>query len=79
MRYNETQIIKILNKNKGSRLIKDVCREYGILSQSYDNWKAKYGSMTASDMKKLVIENRKLKRTFADLSLKHKALKDIAE
>jgi putative transposase len=79
-RYSETQIIKILHEIEGGRLVKDVCREYGISDQTYYNWKAKYGGMTGSDVKKLKeleAENRKLKRMFADLSLKHEALKDI--
>lgn len=81
-RYSETQIIKILNEIECGRLVKDVCREYGISDQTYYNWKSKYGGMTASDVKKLKEledENRELKRMFADLSLKHEALKDIVE
>jgi putative transposase len=81
-RYSETQIIKILNEIEGGRQVKDVCREYGISDQTYYNWKAKYGGMTTSDVKKLQeleAENRQLKRMFADLSLKHEALKDIIE
>ena len=81
-RYSETQIIKILHEIEGGRQVKDVCREYGISDQTYYNWKAKYGGMTASDVKKLKeleSENQKLKRMFADLSLKHEALKDIVK
>ena len=81
-RYSETQIIKILNEVEGGRQVKEVCREYGISDQTYYNWKAKYGGMKISDVKKLKeleAENRRLKRMFADLSLKHEALKDIVE
>lgn len=81
-RYSETQIIKILNEVEGGRQVKEVCREYGISDQTYYNWKSKYGGMKISDVKKLKeleAENRRLKRMFADLSLKHEALKDIVE
>jgi putative transposase len=81
-RYSETQIIKILNEVEGGRQVNEVCREYSISDQTYYNWKAKYGGMTTSDVKKLQeleAENRQLKRMFADLSLKHEALKDIIE
>ena len=81
-RYSETQIIKILNEAEGGRQVKEVCREYGISDQTYYNWKSKYGGMKISDvkkLKKLEAENRRLKRMFADLSLKHEALKDIVE
>ena len=46
------------------------------------NWKAKYGGIEASDIKKikdLEDENRRLKKMFADLSLENRALKDIIE
>ena len=81
-RYTESQIIKVLNEVEGGRMIKDVCREYGISEATYYNWKSKYGGMTASDIKKLKEledENRRLKRMYADLSLQHEALKDVIE
>lgn len=81
-RYTEHQIIKILKEIEGGRMVKDVCREYGISDATYYNWKSKYGGMTASDVKKLKEledENRRLKRMYADLSLQHEALKDVVE
>jgi putative transposase len=81
-RYTESQIIKVLHEVEGGRMVKDVCREYGILDATYYNWKSKYGGMTASDIKKpkeLEDENRRLKRMYADLSLQHEALKDVVE
>lgn len=81
-RYTETQIVKILKEVEAGRLVKEVCREYGISDATYYNWKAKYGGMEASDIKKLKEleeENRRLKTMFAELSLEHKILKDIVE
>ena len=49
---------------------------------TYYNWKSKYGAMEAYDirrLKEMEDENRGLKQMFADLSLKHEALKDIVE
>jgi putative transposase len=80
--YTESQIIKVLKEVEGGRMVKEVCREYGISDAIYYNWKSKYGGMTDSDVKKLKEledENRRLKRMFADLSLKHEALKDIVD
>ena len=68
-RYTESQIIRVLNEVEGGRMVKDVCREYGISDATYYNWKSKYGGMTASDVKKLKEledENRRLKRMYAD-------------
>lgn len=81
-RYSETQIVKILKEVESGKRVKDVCREYGISDATYYNWKAKYGGMEASDIKRLKDledENRRLKQMYADLSLEHTILKDIVE
>ena len=81
-RYSESQIVKILKEVEGGRQVNEVCREYGISDATYYNWKAKYGGMEVSDIKRLKEleeENQRLKRMFADLSLKHEALRDIVE
>ena len=81
-RYTETQIIKVLKEVEGGRLVKEVCRDYGISDATYYNWKSKYGGMEASDirrLKELEDENRRLKQMYADISLEHKILKDIVE
>ncbi|WP_399480222.1 transposase [Vibrio penaeicida] len=52
-RYTETQIVKILKEVETGRLVKQVCREYGISDATYYNWKSKYGGMEASDVKRL--------------------------
>ena len=81
-RFTETQIVKILKEVEGGRQAKEVCREYGVSDATYYNWKSKYGGMEASDirrLKEMEDENRRLKQMFADLSLKHEALKDIVE
>ena len=81
-RYSESQIVKILKEVETGKLVKDVCREYGISDATYYNWKAKYGGMEASDIKRLKEleeENRRLKQMYADLSLEHTILKDIVE
>jgi putative transposase len=81
-RFSETQIVKILKEVEAGRQVKDVCREYGIANAAYYNWKAKYGGMEVSDVKRLKDleeENRRLKQMFAELSLDHRILKDIIE
>lgn len=60
--------------------VSDVCRQHGISSATYYNWKSKYGGMEASEMKRmreLEEENAKLKRLFADVSLENQAMKDL--
>ena len=82
LRYTESQIVKILKEVEGARLVKEVCREYSVSDATYYNWKAKYGGVEASDIKRLKDledENRRLKSMFAELSLEHRILKDIIE
>ena len=74
--------MKILKEVESGKLVKDTCREYGISDATYYNWKAKYGGMEASDIKRLKEleeENRRLKQMYANLSLEHTILKDIVE
>ena len=81
-RFTESQIVKVLKEVEGGRQVMEVSREYGISDATYYNLKAKYGGMEVSDIRKLKEledENQRLKRMFADLSLKHEALKDIVE
>jgi putative transposase len=81
-RFTESQIVRILREVEGGRMVKDVCREYGMSDATYYNWKAKYGGMEVSDVKRLKElerENRRLKQMYADLSLENSVLKDAIE
>lgn len=63
-RYTETQIVQILKEVEVGRKVNEVYREYGIADATYYNWKAKYGSMESTDIKRLKEledENRILK------------------
>lgn len=67
-RFTEHQIIAVLKSVEAGRTVKDVCREAGISEASYYNWKAKFGGMEPSDIKKmkdLEDENRRLKQMVA--------------
>ena len=78
-RFSEHQILRVLREVEGGRAVRDICREHGISDTTYYNWKAKYGGMEASDIKRLKeleAENRKLKQLYADVSLENRALKD---
>lgn len=65
-RYTEEQIIGILKEAEAGIAVIELCRKYGISDQTYYNWKAKYGGMVISDVKRLrqlEDENRRLKQT----------------
>ncbi len=78
----EHQIIAVMKSVEVERTVKDVCRDAGISEALYYNWKAKFGGMEASDIKKmkdLEDGNRRLKQMLADLSLECRGLKDVIE
>jgi putative transposase len=67
-RFSESQIIRILKEADGGRKVVDICREHGVSQATYYQWKAKFGGMETSDirrLKELEEENSKLKRMFA--------------
>lgn len=81
-KFSERQVLGILKAVENGRTVAEVCRERSISESTYFNWKAKYGGMTAGEIKRLrelEEENRQLKRMFADLSLENRALKDLVE
>ncbi len=81
-RFTESQVVAILKQADAGRSVKELCREHGISEATFYNWKAKYGGLEASDlkrMKELEAENAKLKRMFADLALENRAMKDLIE
>lgn len=81
-RFSDEQIINILREAEAGVSARELCRKHAISEASYYNWKAKYGGMEASDIKKikdLEDENHCLKQMFADLGLECRALKDVIE
>jgi putative transposase len=81
-RFSEAEVISVLKRNERREIVRDLCREIGISDATFYNWKAKYGGLSASDLKRLKdleAENARLKKMYANLSLVHDALKDALE
>jgi putative transposase len=81
-RFTEDQIFAILKEADAGESVKEVCRRHGISGATYYQWKAKYGGLQPSDLKRLKAlerENSRLKQLYADLSLENKALKDLID
>ncbi|MBD1583921.1 IS3 family transposase [Pseudoalteromonas sp. S16_S37] len=79
-RFTESQIIAVLKETDAGMKVEEVWRKHGISSATYYNWKAKYGGMEASDVKRLKEleeENAKLKKMYADVSLENHAIKEF--
>lgn len=78
--YSEEQIIKVLKEMESGVNTEDLCRQHGICAGTLYRWKDKYGGMTVSDahrLRGLEVENGRLKRIVADLTLDNSALKGI--
>lgn len=81
-RFTETQIVSILHQQEAGKSVKDISREHGISDATFYNWKAKYGGMQVSDvkrMKDLEEENSRLKRIVANQTLEIDAIKTVLE
>jgi putative transposase len=79
-KYSEDQIVRILKEGEAGIKIGDLCRKYGFSDATYYNWKARYGGMGVSEVKRLrqlEDENRRLKQIVADLTLDNQALKAV--
>lgn len=80
-KFNESQIAAILKEVEAGAAVADVARKHGISAATFYAWRSKYGGMAVSDMQRLrelEQENARLKRMYANLSLDHELLKEIA-
>jgi putative transposase len=81
-RFTESQIVSILKEADAGMPVKEICRKHGISSPTFYKWKARYGGLGASELKRikeLEAENAKLKRMYADKAMEADALKDLIE
>jgi putative transposase len=81
-RFSEEKIIAVLKQAEAGVKAQELCRKHGISQATLYNWKAKYGGMEPSQLKRLKeleAEHNRLKRMYADLSLTHHALQDAVQ
>ncbi len=81
-RFSDTQILSILKQAESGIPVPELCREHGISSATFYNWRSKYGGMDASLMKRLKEleeENRRLKKMYAEERLKAEIVQEALE
>ena len=81
-RYTDAQILAILKQNEQGVSVSDLCREHGMSSAQFYKWRAKYGGMDASMMKRLKeleAENARLKKMYAEEKLKAEIRQEALE
>lgn len=79
-RFTEEQIIAILAEQESGMATAEVCRRHGVSTATFYKWKAKFGGMDVSDVRKLKTleaENARLKKLLADSMLDVSILKDL--
>ena len=81
-RFSEEKIISILKELEAGVKATELARKHGVSDVTIYNWRARYGGMELSQLrrlKELEAENARLKRMYAELSLTHHALQDAVE
>lgn len=81
-RFSDSQIMAILKQAETGTPVPELCREYGMSNATFYKWRAKYGGMDASmvaRLKELEIENRRLKKMYAEERLKSEIRKEALE
>ena len=79
-RYSTEQIIRVVKEREAGVNLSELCRKYGIAEQTYYKWHKKYGGMDAGDarrLKDLELENNRLKKMVAELSLDKHILEEL--
>ncbi len=78
-KFTESQIFNILKEAETGISVVDICRKHGIGNATFYKWRAKYGGMDASMMKRLKEledENQRLKRMYANAAMDNEILKE---
>ena len=80
-RFSEEKIIAALKQAEAGVKVSEVVRKLGVAEATFYNWKAKYGGMDASQLrrlKELEGENTRLRKVIADLTIDNSILKEAA-
>lgn len=79
--WTTEQIIGLLREaESGAVIISELCRQRGVSQNSFYKWRQQYGGMgvpEAKRLKELEVENQKLKKLVAQLSLDKLALEEV--
>jgi putative transposase len=81
-RYTDSQILAIIKQNEAGTPVTELCREHGMSDATFYKWRAKFGGMDASlmkRMKELEDENRRLKKMYAEEKLKAEIAREVIE
>ena len=78
-KYSESQRMAILAKQDAGQSVEDICREYQISPATFYKWKKEVAIDQDEDkrrVKQLELENKRLKKMYAELSIDHEILSE---
>ena len=81
-KFSDNQILAILKQNEAGVPVPELCREHGMSNATFYKWRAKFGGMDASlmkRMKELEAENKRLKKMYAEERLKAEIRQEALE
>ncbi len=71
-RFTEEQVVYALRQAEAGTPVGDICQQLGVAEATFYAWKKKYAHLGVSELRRLrqlEVENARLKRLVADLSL----------
>ena len=81
-KFSDSQIMAMIKQNEAGVSVPDLCREHGMSSAQFYKWRAKFGGMDASMLKRLKEpedENKRLKKMYAEECIKADIRQEIIE
>jgi len=80
-RFSEAQVLKVLQEVDAGKPVILAAREHGVSGATIHRWRARYGGMTLTELKRLKTleeENARLKRIVARQAMDIELLKEIS-
>ena len=85
-RYTPEQVINKLREAEvaisGGSTVAEASRQIGVTEQTFYRWRNEYGGLRIDQVKRLKqleLENTRLKRSVADLTLDNQILREVSE
>ncbi len=85
-RYTPEQVINKLREAEaaisGGSTVAEASRQVGVTEQTFYRWRNEYGGLRIDQVKRLkqlALENTRLKRAVADLTLDNQILREVSE
>lgn len=79
-RFNPEEIANFLQQADLGIPVKELCRKHGFTEQTYYRWKKQFAGMGTSEvreLKEMRLENQRLKKLVADLTLDKQMLQEV--